>query len=109
MQSKHLDVSHVLMVVDPTAPHWQTALDLAQALAGHGVKTTLACVTSAGPDALAEAFRIPHIDIRAGIDADSLEWMLFLEMQASPDLIQAFEPESLLLPWRSPTVLHVPD
>src|SRR5437016_3208945 len=109
MQSKHLDVSHVLMAVDPTAAHWETALHLANSLAVQGVRTTLACIVPPLPAAREKASNIEAIEIRTGVDADSLEWMLFLEMLVQPDLIQTFDPAHVLLPWRSPTVLHVPD
>ena len=109
MQSKHLDVRRVLMVVDPTSSHWELALCLTGALSEHGVKTTLACVSPLTPGAKAKALAIPEIDLRVGIDQDSAEWTLFAEMQVEPDLVQVFEPEHVLMPWRSPTVLHVPD
>jgi len=109
MQSKHLDVSHVLMVVDPMAGHWDAAIRLAESLANHGVKTTLACLSAPAPGPRFKAAKINGIDIRTGIDSDSREWILFLEMLVTPDVVQLFEPEHVLMPWRSPTILHMPD
>jgi hypothetical protein len=109
MQSKHLNVSHVLMAVDPSAAHWQTAVNLAQSLSEHGVKTTFACITAPSPGERFQAAKVPDVDIRTGPGADTLEWMLFLEMLVSPDLVQVFDPQHGLLPWRSPIVLHIPD
>jgi hypothetical protein len=109
MQSKHLDVSHVLMAADPLAPNWETALKLAASLAKYGVRTTLACISAPSVASRNKALRIADIDVRVAGDPNSLEWMLFLEMLAKPDLIQVFDPQHVLLPWRSPTVLHIPD
>jgi len=109
MQSKHLDVSHVLMVVDPSAGHWRRALILAEALTECGVKTTLACISAPSPAAKSMATHIPDIDLKYGHESESLEWMLFLEMLVQPDIVQIFEPEHAVMPWRSPTVVHVPE
>ena len=109
MQSKHLDVSHVIMVVDPMTAHWQTALKLAESLTDCAVKTTLACINPPSPTAKLQASNVQDIEIKAGVDAESLEWMLFLETLVSPDIIQVFSPEHVLLPWKAPTVFHVPD
>ena len=109
MQSKHLDVSHVLMVVDPAKFPWRTALNIADALVETGVRTTLACVQPPSPQQLKDAKKIEGIDVRYEPNVDSLEWMLFLEMLVQPDLVQLFDPSHVLLPWRSSTVLHIPD
>ena len=109
MQLKHLDVSHVLMVVDPTAAHWEKAVSLAESLVETGTRTTFACICTPPPAESDRIAKLPESEIRVGANPEELEWMLFLEMLAVPCLVQAFEPEHLLLPWRSPTVLHVPD
>jgi hypothetical protein len=109
MQSKHLNVSHVLMAADPTAPHWHSAITLAEALAEHGVRTTLGCLTAPSPTAREAAAKVADLDLRCGPETDSIEWVLFLEMLAEPDIIQLFAPEHALMPWRSPTVLRVSD
>lgn len=112
MHRASLDVSHVLMVADPKAPHWHDACALALHLAAEGVRTTLACVREPSLSARACARMIPGLEVRvegaasAGVLAPQ-EWLLFLEMLVQPDLIQLFLPEHTHLPWRSPTILSL--
>jgi hypothetical protein len=55
------------------------------------------------------ANKIAGLELKTAGDGSSIDWMLFLEMLVQPDLIQFFEPEHVLNPWRSPTILHVSD
>src|SRR5947207_12521043 len=98
MHSNPLNVSRVLMAADPASPQWKTALGLAEALAGHGVSTVLACTKNPTAIAFAKAKKIEGLDIRMRGDSGSLEWMLFLEMLVRPDLVQLFDPEHVLMP-----------
>lgn len=114
MYPKSLNVSRVLMAVDPEAAHWRHALTLAEGLAEHGVLTTLACVREPVGLAASRAKRIPGLELRhegatqAGVLGPQ-EWILFLEMLAKPDVVQLFMPEHVVLPWRTPTVLTLDD
>jgi len=109
MQSKHLNVTHVLMAADPSASHWHPALTLAEALAEHGVRSTIACLSTPSATDRERAGRVPGIDLRMGPGTTSIEWTLFLEMLAEPDIVQLFVPEHVLMPWRSPLALRVSD
>jgi hypothetical protein len=97
------------MAADPSSAQWETALTLATSLGEHSVKTTLACVRPPSVEAHAVATKIAGLEVIIRGDGSSLEWMLFLEMLVKPDLIQLFDPEHVLMPWRSPTVLQVQD
>ena len=114
MHGKSLNVSHVLMAVDPAYPHWRDAIELAEALADQGVRTTLACVREPSMPFAARAKRIHGLSLRVeGASAngvnDPQDWLLFLEMLTQPDLVQIFMPEHAELIWRAPTVLRITD
>lgn len=110
--------SHVLMTADAVGGVWTYALDLARALAPHGVRVSLATM---GPrptaDQRAEALRIPGLSLYesdyrlewmddpwAGVDAAS-EWLLGLEQRLAPDLIHVNGFVHGALPWSAPVAV----
>jgi glycogen(starch) synthase len=110
--------SHVLMTADAVGGVWTYALDLARALAPHGVRVSLATM---GPrpsaQQRAEALRIPGLSMHesdyrlewmddpwADVDAAS-HWLLDLEQRLAPDLIHINGFVHGALPWTVPTVV----
>ena len=110
MNGRSLDVAHVLMAADPTAPHWNNAITLADEMSKQGVMTTIACVREPSTAAWLRAKKVTGLQLRLEGAAKEgnpgpQEWMLFLETLIQPDLVQLFIPTHATLPWRSPTVL----
>lgn len=109
MSRRSLDLSHVLAVARPGTEAWHVATQLAQGLAGFGVRTTIAALGAPTAEELQRLASIPDVSIRAGDDAPGSEWPLFLESLEFPDVIQLFDLELCELPWRSPVVLTTPN
>lgn len=114
MYPRSLDVSKLLMAVDPQAAHFKQALSLAEGLADHGVRTTLACVRQPSGVLASKAKKIAGLELRyEGATLEGLhgpqEWMLFLETLVKPDLVQLFVPAHASLLWRAPFVLTMDD
>jgi glycosyltransferase involved in cell wall biosynthesis len=112
------DVSRVLMTADAVGGVWTYALELARALAPHGIQTTLAVLgPSPTDDQLSAAADVPGLDLHAapfqlewmpdGWDdvRKSGEWLLQLAADAAPDVVHLNGYAHALLPWPAPAVV----
>jgi glycogen(starch) synthase len=111
-------MSRVLMTADAAGGVWTYALELARALAAHGVSTTIATM---GPrpsaDRLAPAAGIPGLDIVASdfqlewmddpwADVEQAgQWLLDLEARVNPIIVHLNGFAHGALPWRAPVVV----
>lgn len=107
----------LLMTADAVGGVWTYALELASALAGMGIRTTLAVMGPAPtPDQCEEARGVPGLDLFArpyklewmddpwGDVAEAAEWLLELERRARPDVVHVNGYAHAALPWRAPVL-----
>ncbi|MGV3615845.1 MAG: glycosyltransferase family 4 protein [Fimbriimonas sp.] len=118
MTKRSFDVEHVLMTTDAVGGVWTYCLDLAQGLARHGVRVTLATL---GPEPSArqceEARQIPGLELYTSnyrlewmhqpwSDVDAAgDWLLALAERIRPDVIHLNEYAHAALPWPAPTLV----
>jgi len=111
-------MSRVLMTTDAAGGVWTYSLELARALASHGLFTTLATM---GPrpsaDALAQAHDVPGLEIVASdfrlewmddpwADVEQAgHWLLDLERRVSPIIVHLNGFTHGALPWSAPVVV----
>jgi glycosyltransferase involved in cell wall biosynthesis len=107
----------VLMTADALGGVWSYALELARALAAHRVRVTLA--TMGAPPAAAQRAAAAALGVELRVSELRLEWMdepwedvaragawlLALERELSPDLVQLNGYAHGALPWRAPVVV----
>ncbi len=111
-------IKRVLMTADTVGGVWTYALDLARALAPHGVSAALATMGRLPtPIQCAEAASIPNLTLHPSEyalewmpdpwDAVALagDWLLSLEAELRPDIVHLNGYAHGHLPWRAPTVV----
>ncbi len=108
----------VLMTADTIGGVWTYALDLSRALAPHGVSVSLATMGRLpAPSQCAEAATVPSLTLHPSeyalewmpepwdAVAHAGEWLLALEAEVRPDIVQLNGYAHGDLPWQAPTVV----
>jgi glycosyltransferase involved in cell wall biosynthesis len=109
---------HLLMTADTVGGVWQYAIGLARALSVRGIAVTLATMgVPASAEQRAEAAQISGLDVvesrfklewmeQPWNDVDAAgQWLLELESQLKPDLVQLNGYAHGSLPWKAPVVI----
>src|SRR5688500_6262661 len=109
---------HVLMTADTVGGVWAYALELADALAPHGVEVSLATMgRPMSPSQRGELERSAVVDVHESgfalewmdepwADVDrAAGWLLALEDELAPDVVHLNSYAHAALPWRAPTVV----
>ena len=117
-QPLELEIRHVLMTSDAVSGVWPYSLDLARALSGYGIRTTLAVMgPNPSPSQRREARRVPRLELKACDLAlewmpspwDELDqagqWLLSLATKYNPDIVHLNGFALANLPWNCPTMV----